>query len=55
MGATAGFVGSAITAAVEGARRRALLLATVRGSLVVGTVISVQVTSCAASLRGLQL
>ncbi|KAM0720960.1 hypothetical protein Q7P37_003245 [Cladosporium fusiforme] len=54
MGATAGCVGSAITAAVEGARKRALLMATMRGTLVVGTVISVQVTSCAASLRGLQ-
>ena len=50
MGATAGFVGSTITAAVEGARNGALLLAAARGSLVIGTVISVQVTSCAAGL-----
>jgi hypothetical protein len=50
MGATAGFVGSTITAAIEGARNRALLLAAGRGSLVIGTVISVQVTSCAAGL-----
>jgi hypothetical protein len=50
MGATAGFVGSTITAAFEGARYRALLLAAARGSLVIGTVISVQVTSCAAGL-----
>lgn len=55
MGATAGFVGSAITAAVEGARRRALLMAAVRGTLVVGTVIAVQVSSCKAVLSGLQL
>ena len=51
MGATAGFVGSTITAAVEGARNRALLSAALRGTLVIGTVISVQVTSCAAGLR----
>lgn len=52
LGATAGCVGSAITAAAEGARQRALLMATLRGTLVIGTVISVQVTSCAATLRG---
>jgi len=50
IGATAGFVGSTITAAVEGARNKALMLAAARGSLVIGTVISVQVTSCAAGL-----
>jgi len=50
MGATAGFVGSTITAAIEGARSRALLSAALRGTFVIGTVISVQVTSCAASL-----
>ena len=50
MGATAGCVGSTITAAVEGARNKALLLAGLRGTLVIGTVISVQVTSCAAGL-----
>lgn len=55
MGAMAGCVGSGITAAVEGARRKALLMATVRGTLVVGTVISVQVSSCGAVLSGLQL
>lgn len=48
-------MGSGITAAIEGARRRALLTATVRGTLVVGTVISVQVSSCKAVLSGLQL
>jgi hypothetical protein len=53
MGATAGFVGSTITAAIEGTRNRALLLAGLRGTLVVGTVISVQVTSCAAGLNRL--
>lgn len=53
MGATAGCVGSAITAAVEGARGRSLMLATMRGTLVIGTVISVQVTTCAAGLRAL--
>ena len=53
MGATAGSVGSAITAAVDGARGRSLLMATLRGSLVIGTVISVQVTTCAVGLRAL--
>lgn len=53
MGATAGSVGSAITAAVEGARGRSLLMASLRGSLVIGTVISVQVTTCAVGLRAL--
>lgn len=51
MGATAGCVGSAITAAIEGANGKALLSASLRGALVIGTVISVQVTSCAAGLR----
>jgi len=50
MGATAGFMGSTVTAAIEGARRKALLMAGLRGTLVIGTVISVQVTSCAAGL-----
>lgn len=54
MGATAGCVGSAITAAVEGAKGRALMSAAVRGTFVIGTVISVQVTTCAAGLRMLQ-
>jgi hypothetical protein len=54
MGATAGCVGSAITAAVEGARGRSLMMASLRGTLVIGTVISVQVTTCAAGLRALQ-
>jgi hypothetical protein len=54
MGATAGSVGSAIIAAVEGARGRSLMAATLRGSLVIGTVISVQVTTCAAGLRQLE-
>jgi hypothetical protein len=54
MGATAGYVGSAIIAAVEGARGRSLMMATLRGSLVIGTVISVQVTTCAAGLRALK-
>jgi hypothetical protein len=51
MGATAGCVGSAIMAAVEGARGRSLMMASLRGTLVIGTVISVQVTTCAAGLR----
>lgn len=55
MGATAGCVGSAITAAVEGARGRSLMSATLRGTLVIGTVISVQVTTCAAGLRALDI
>lgn len=55
MGVTAGCVGSGITAALEGARRRALLMAAVRGTLVVGTVIAVQVSSCGAVLGGLRL
>jgi hypothetical protein len=50
VGATAGLVGSTITAAVESTRNRALLVAGLRGTLVIGTVISVQVTSCAAGL-----
>jgi hypothetical protein len=54
MGATAGSVGSAIIAAIEGARGRSLMAATLRGSLVIGTVISVQVTTCAAGLRQLE-
>jgi hypothetical protein len=54
MGATAGSVGSAIIAAVEGARGKSLMAATLRGSLVIGTVISVQVTTCAAGLRQLE-
>jgi len=53
MGATAGCVGSAITAAVEGVRGRQLAIATMRGTLVIGTVISVQVTTCAVGLRTL--
>jgi hypothetical protein len=54
MGATAGSVGSAIVATIEGARGRYLMTATLRGSLVIGTVISAQVTTCAAGLRGLE-
>jgi hypothetical protein len=54
MGATAGSVGSAIVATIEGARGRSLMTATLRGSLVIGTVISAQVTTCAAGLRGLE-
>lgn len=53
MGATAGSVGSTIIAMIEGVRHRSLLMATLRGSLVIGTVISVQVTTCAAGLRAL--
>lgn len=56
MGAAAGGFGSAITAAVvEGARGRALHTAALRGALVIGTVISVQVTSCAATLRAFDI
>jgi hypothetical protein len=54
MGATAGSVGSAIIATIEGARGKSLMAATLRGSLVIGTVISVQVTTCAAGLRQLE-
>ena len=50
MGATAGFVGSTVTAVIQGARNKALLGAALRGTLVIGTVISVQVTSCAVGL-----
>jgi hypothetical protein len=53
MGATAGCVGSAITAAVEGARGMPLMMATLRGTFVIGTVISIHVTSCAIGLRRL--
>lgn len=53
MGATAGCFGSAITAALEGARNKAFMMASARGALVIGTVISVQVSSCAEGLRRL--
>ena len=51
MGATAGGVGSAILAAVEGARGLMLGGSALRGALVIGTVISVHVTTCAAMLH----
>lgn len=47
MGATAGAVGSAVMAGVEGLRgTRALMTAAGKGACLIGTVISVQVTSC---------
>lgn len=49
MGATAGALGNGIVAALEGARGRALWLGAVpKGAVTIGTVISVQATSCAA-------
>ncbi|CAJ2503764.1 Uu.00g111580.m01.CDS01 [Anthostomella pinea] len=51
MGSVAGGVGSGIVGAVEGARGRTLLRATGKGALSIGTVIAVQVTSCAQVLR----
>jgi len=52
MGAVAGGVGSGIVGAlVDGARGRMLWTGVVpRGAVMIGTVISVQVTSCAAIL-----
>ncbi|THW77084.1 hypothetical protein D6D19_02578 [Aureobasidium pullulans] len=48
MGATAGATGSSIVAALEGARGKALWgHAMPRGAATIGTVIAVQVTSCA--------
>lgn len=47
MGAAAGCVGTAIVAGfMDGVRGRALGVAGVRGGMVVGTVIAVQVSSC---------
>jgi hypothetical protein len=51
MGATAGGVGSAILAAIEGARGLMLGSSALRGALVIGTVISVHVTTCAEMLH----
>ena len=52
MGATAGATGSAVVAALEGARGRALWgHAIPRGAAIIGTVIAVHVTSCAALLE----
>ncbi len=52
MGATAGAVGSGIVARLEGVRGRELWLRAVpKGALTIGTVIAVQVTSCAALLQ----
>lgn len=49
MGATAGATGSAVVAALEGARGKALWgHAIPRGAATIGTVIAVHVTSCAA-------
>jgi hypothetical protein len=51
MGATAGATGSAVVAALEGARGKALWgHAIPRGAATIGTVIAVHVTSCAALL-----
>ncbi|TKA71944.1 hypothetical protein B0A49_05339 [Cryomyces minteri] len=52
MGATAGGVGCAIVNGLEGVRGRALWLGAVpKGILTIGTVIAVQVTSCAEVLN----
>jgi hypothetical protein len=51
MGATAGCAGSAILAALEGARGAVLRNSAVGGALVIGTVISVHVTVCDVMLR----
>lgn len=52
MGVTAGGVGSGIVAAAEGIRGKSLwAVALPRGAITVGTVIAVQVTSCAALLK----
>ena len=51
MGAAAGGVGSAILAAIEGARGFVLRNSALRGALVIGTVISVHVTTCAEMLH----
>ena len=52
LGAIAGGTGSGIVAAVEGVRGAALWkMAVPRGALIIGTVISVHVTSCAAILQ----
>lgn len=51
MGAMAGGVGSAILAAVEGARGVVLGKSILKGALVIGTVISVHVTTCAEMLQ----
>lgn len=54
MGATAGATGSAVVAALEGARGGALWgHAIPRGAATIGTVIAVHVTSCAALLETL--
>ena len=56
MGAAAGGLGSGIVASrMESIRGRALWAAAVpKGALVIGTVIAVQVTSCAALLQRLK-
>lgn len=50
MGAAAGATGSGILGAVDGLRGRGLLAGTIKGGLTIGTVIAVQVTSCAGVL-----
>ncbi|MCJ1292849.1 hypothetical protein MMC34_004402 [Xylographa carneopallida] len=52
LGAMAGAIGSGIVARVEGVRGRPLWRGAVpKGALAIGTVIAVQVTSCAAVLK----
>jgi hypothetical protein len=53
MGATAGGIGIAIAAAIEGARGSLLRSSALKGALVIGTVISVHVTTCANMLERL--
>ena len=51
MGAVAGALGSGIVAGAEGIRRSALWRSAIpKGAVMIGTVIAVQVTSCAAML-----
>ena len=51
MGAVAGGFGSGVVAGVEGIRRNALWRSVIpKGAVTIGTVIAVQVTSCAAML-----
>ena len=56
LGAVAGGTGSGIVAALEGVRGRALWTGAVpRGAITIGTVIAVQVTSCAALLEKMDI
>lgn len=55
MGAAAGAVGSSVVGVLEGARGRFLLTTVIpKGAITIGTVIAVQVTSCAALLDSIR-